>query len=108
MATPRLQNPRLTIVLGDVEDESTWEEHQVQTLGRDWQAVEEQFGRRKWGPISSRNITAQAMLGYYALRRTGRIPAGFTWEDFEAAYLEVANAELENVSPTEPAPEAGS
>lgn len=108
MAAPRMKNfKRFTVILGDPEDESTWESHEVQSIGRDMSAVEVDFSRRNW-KVSERPVTAQAMLGYYAMRRTGRIPADFSWSDFEAAYLEVANAdEAEDVTPTQPAPEAG-
>lgn len=100
----KLSTPRVKVVLGDPDDPDTWEETEVQTIGRDLQAVEELLGQLKRGAFGANPIAAQAMAGYFAMRRTGRIDAGMTWPEFEASYLEVADVAAEPVGPTPPAP----
>lgn len=89
--TVKLTTPRLRVVLGDPEDESTWTELHVQTIGRDVQATEELLGQLKRGTFSSSPIAAQAMLAYFASRRSGQVEPGMTWPQFQETYLEVSD-----------------
>lgn len=115
MGTPiKLSTPRFRVVLGDADAPDTWAELIVQAIGRDLQAAETLFHRRKWGAPTSQAIKFQAAAAYYALRRTGRIEG--EWEQFEGAYLEVSEADDDGddadsgdgVGPTVPAPEPDS
>lgn len=103
--TVSLKSPRLRVVLGDPEDASSWDEHTIRVIGRDMQATEELLRQLKRGSLGENPITGQAMFAYFALRRTGAIPPGTTWADFQNTYLEVTEAEsAEQVGPTSPAP----
>lgn len=98
-----LSTPRLTIVLGDPERPESWEQLEVQTIGRDIQAAEELLGKLKRGTFGDNPITAQTMLAYFAARRSGLIPAGTTWPEFQELYLEVKQAETSEPGPTDSA-----
>lgn len=112
MGAVKLSSPRFRVVLGDVDDEASWQELRVQAIGRDLQAAETLFHRRKWGPAQSQAIKFQAAAAYYALRRTGAIEG--EWEAFEAGYLEVGEDDEsgdgsgdDEVGPTPEAPGSG-
>lgn len=115
MGTPiRLSTPRFRVVLGEADNPDTWQELTVQAIGRDLQAAETLFHRRKWGPASGQAIRFQAAAAFYALRRTGQVEG--EWEAFEAGYLEVSDADDSDdtvgdggdmVGPTVPGPGSG-
>jgi hypothetical protein len=104
--TITLSSPRYRVVVGDWDDETTWRELEVQSLGRDLQMAESLFARHKdWGRPTENAIKLQAVAAFYALRRTGQVDG--SWDAFESAYLEVTEAGQEVVGPTEPGPEPG-
>lgn len=102
-----LKSPRYRVVVGEAEDPSTWAELEAQAITRDLQAAETLFAKRKWGSPGDRPIMLTAVSAYYALIRTGQISG--SWDEFEASYLEVSEADDEDdeVGPTQPEVEAG-
>jgi hypothetical protein len=102
--TPSLTAYRFRVVLGNPDDDDSLIEHHVTAFGRDIQQVERLFADRKWGSTQDRPITAAAGAAYYALTRKGWFDGSF--DDFEAAYIEVAADEPAAVSirPTERVP----
>lgn len=107
MTTITLSSPRYRVVLGDVDDPGTWVELEVQALTRDIAAAEQLFLRRKWGKPTDAPIKITAVSAYYALLRAQLIEPATTWEQFEASYLEVGEAGVDEVGPTQPELEAG-
>jgi hypothetical protein len=99
-----LRSPRYRVVLGDVDEPDTWVELEAQAITRDLQAAETLFARHKWGKPSDQAIKLTSVAAYYALRRTGQITG--SWDEFEASYLEVSEAEVhDRVDPSLPAPD---
>lgn len=104
---PKLRSPRYRVVIGDPEgDPGEWVVVEVQSIGRDMTSAETSFAKHKdWGKPTDAAVKFQAVSAYWALRRTGRIQG--SWEDFEAGYIEVAEAGEDEATPTEPGPEPG-
>jgi hypothetical protein len=97
--TPHLNAYPFTVVLGDPENP---EIHEVIAYGRDMQKVESLFADRRWGAVSDRPITGAVAAAYFACMRSG-VYAG-TFDQFEAAHLEVQGGEPIKVFPTDRAP----
>lgn len=97
-----LRQPRMRVVLGDPEDESTWEEYEVQTIGSDQMRVEELFAQRKWGKPLEEPFRLNLSLGYFAMNRTGRFIG--TLDEFIAQSIETMAIAQEEVFPTVPDP----
>ena len=95
-----LTSPRYRVVLGDPDDEATWQEVEVQALTRDIQHAEQMFVQRRWGKPADQPVKITAVAAYCALLRKGLISG--TWEEFEQSYLEVGEAGSDEIPPTEP------
>lgn len=106
MATIKLNSPRYRVVLGDVENPDTWQALEVQAITPDLTAAESLFIRHKWGKPTDSPMKLVSVSAYFALRRSGVIEG--SWEAFEAGLLEVGEAEIESIPPTEEAAEAAS
>lgn len=102
-----LSSPRYRVVMGDFNDPDTWQEVEVQALTRDLQMAEGLFAKHKWGKPSDQAIKLTAVSAYYAMRRCGLIEQTTSWEAFEQSYLEVTEAGVDEVDPTQPELEAG-
>lgn len=104
----KLTTPRFRIVLGDPEESDSWVELTVQAIGVDMQMAEAQFKRHGWGAFTEQPLRYQALVAWFAARRRGLIAD--TYEEFEGSYLEVSRLdteEVDEVTPTRPAPTAG-
>lgn len=99
----KLSSPRYRVVLGDAENPDTWQALEVQAITPDLAAAEALFVRHKWGKPAESAIKLTSVAAYYALKRTGQIDG--SWEDFAAAYLEVGEAGVDVISPTDRDPE---
>lgn len=102
-----LKSPRYRVVLGDVDDPASWQEVEVQALTRDIQMAEGLFAKHKWGKPTDQPIKITAVSAYFALRRSGAIEPTTSWDAFEQSYLEVTEAGVDEVDPTQPELEAG-
>lgn len=94
-----LKSPRLVVVLGNPDDESTWTEVPVQTIGSDMERVEAYYAKAK-RPLQEYPIESQRMLGYFALRRSGRIAPDVSPDDYAAGHIETMGAGVETIRPT--------
>ena len=103
MATPRLTTYKFRVVLGNPDHPDTLTELVVHGVGRDVQQAETLFAQRSWGKTTDRPMTSAAVIAWAGLKRTGQFTG--TYDEFEAAYLEVAPVEEVTAIPTEPAPE---
>lgn len=99
-ARPKLQSPRLVVILGNPEDPDSWQDVEVQTIGRDMEMVETRFARDKRSP-SDYPVSFQRWIGYYALKRTGAIEATLSPEDYELGLIETQTAGMSTVPPTD-------
>ncbi|HXJ64920.1 MAG TPA: hypothetical protein VNN79_14285 [Actinomycetota bacterium] len=103
-----LKSPRLRVVIGDVELPDTWQEYEVQTMGRDQTRAESLLAKNKLGTAQQNPIKLADLTAWAALVRTGQID--LTWNQFLATYIEVTGGDDDEESgavPTRPAPEAG-
>lgn len=102
MGAVRNSNPRLRVVLGEREVE-------VQTRQGDLLRYETTARKHGWGLLGNDDkfslVQWSTFLAWCALKRTGEIPEGTTWEVFadEVDDVEVINAS--EVNPTQAAPE---
>lgn len=103
--TPTIRSPRLAVVLGDPADPASWTSVDVQSIGADMVRTEEHMTRRK-KPSDQYPILSQQVLGYYALHRTGVLPADVTYDQFATECVEVAAVDTEEVGPTPEGPSA--
>lgn len=102
-----LSAPKLRVVLGDWDDESTWTELEVQTFQPDMVAAEELLKRNGIPTFNDSPITAQAAIAYFALKRR-RHDDAHAWDDFLARLLETSQVEDQVVEdPTSPAATSG-
>lgn len=99
----KLNSPRYRVIIGDADDPDTWQALEVQAITRDLAAAETLFIRHKWGKPSEAAIKLTSVAAYYALKRTGQISG--SWEEFENDYLEVGEAGVDVISPTDRDPE---
>jgi hypothetical protein len=93
-----LSSPRYRVILGDPEQPDTWRALEVQAITRDMQGAEELFARHKWGKPQDQPIRMVAVSAYLALRRSGQIEG--SWDDFDAAYLDVDQVSVDAIPPT--------
>lgn len=102
----KLRNPRFRVILGNPDDESSWNAIDVQTIGADFQRVESHMQTHKLGSMQDMPLTGTALAAYYALCRAGRFDGEF--DAFESAYLEIQTVSEQTVTPTEPGHDPGS
>lgn len=99
----KLTSPKLAIVTGDPDDDSTWEEFEVQTIGRDSIMAETLGGVQKWGRVQDHSMRYLSAMGYYAMMRRGAFSGSY--EDFENATIEIRPVGADNAFPTVTGPE---
>jgi hypothetical protein len=95
-----LRSPRFNVIMGDPEDETSWEEYQVRSIGRDQVAAEELFGREKFGKPIDAPLRFSSAMAYFAMVRTGRYVGSF--DEFVADCIEANAVAQEEVFPTVP------
>lgn len=95
----KLTSPKLRVVMGNPDDESTWTEHEVQTMGRDSTAAETLMGVQKYGRTTDHPVLFMVAMAYYAMLRNGAF-AG-PWDDFQNAYIEITGIGEDEAFPTE-------
>lgn len=91
----KLKSPRYRVLIGDPEaSEDTWQEFEVQVIGRDNARAETIFTRNKWGKMLDHPILFQDLTAWCALTRRGLIE--LSWDEFRDTYIEVAGADDED------------
>jgi hypothetical protein len=97
-----LRSPRYNVIMGDPEDETTWEEYQVRSIGRDQIAAEELFGQEKLGKPMDSPLRFSSAMAYFAMVRTGRYVGSF--HEFTTDCIEANAVAQEEAFPTVPEP----
>lgn len=102
MSRIHLSTPAYRIIVGQLEDESTWRELTVQSIFADRVGGEREMVRLKLSPAEN-SMRTSAAIAFHALKRSGQIAAG-TFADFEAGLLDLDVVAEEPVDPTQSAP----
>ena len=106
MTSYALSSPKLRVIFGDPERSETWEDVEVQSIGKDIQDAEELLARNQLGKLVDVPISGTAAIAYYALRRTGR--RNGDWAKFQNEYIEIQTVDAgDAVDPTNPEPGNG-
>jgi hypothetical protein len=99
----KLSSPRLRVITGNVDDESTWTEYEFQTIGQDSIMAETLAGVQKWGRVQDHALRYLSAMAYYAMLRNGKFQGGY--DEFERATIEVQPVGVTDSFPTVTGPE---
>ena len=88
----KLSNPVVRVILGDVDDEASWREVEVQTVNADMVAFDLERNRRGWPEMGKAAPLWLTFVSYRALTRRGEFAGSF--KDYEAAVLEVGTPDV--------------
>jgi len=105
MAGPaRLFSPRVLVILA-TDDGSEPKEQEIQTTNADLVLWDRTRNTKRWPKFDDAPFLWLTFISWAAMRRTGVIPVGMKYEDYEAKTLSIANADDdEPVDPTQTGP----
>lgn len=101
MPEAKLFSPRVKVILA-TDDGSEPKEQEIQTTNADLVLWDRTRAVKRWPKFDDAPFLWLTFLSWAAMRRTGEIPVGTKYEEFEAQTLSIANADDDNPEPVDP------